>query len=111
MIDIPTILKQLDVWKETSTTAILPRKEESAQKVPPGGKVPVIRVGDSVTWHSPLFGRITGGPVLRVDANRYELIHPLTGEKVSLPLSWIGPPEKQTTSSLGASTEKVRTLP
>lgn len=66
MIDIPTIL---------------PQKELSV------GKVPGIREGDSVTWHSPLFGRITGGPVLRVDENRYELIHPLTGEKVSLPRS------------------------
>jgi hypothetical protein len=111
MIDIQTILKQLDVRKETATTANLPRKEAASQKEPPEGKVPGIRVGDSVTWHSPLFGRITGGPVLRVDENRYELIHPLTGEKVSLPLSWIGPPEKQATSSPGASSEKARMLP
>lgn len=112
MIDIPRILKQLDVRKETATMAILPRKEQVAQKEPPESKASEIRVGDCVTWHSPLFGRITAGPVLRVEENRYELIHPLTGEKVSLPLSWIGPPEKQqATSSLGASSQKARTLP
>ena len=55
-------------------------------------KEPGIQKGDTVIWNSPLFGCLSAGPVLAVDKRHYELIHPLTGERVSLPLAWVGPP-------------------
>lgn len=42
-----------------------------------------------VAWTSPLFGRIEGGPVLEMDETTFSLIHPLTGERVTLSKEWL----------------------
>lgn len=41
-----------------------------------------------VAWDSPLFGRLEA-PVLSRDFDSFTLIHPLTGETVTLPNEWL----------------------
>jgi len=45
--------------------------------------------GDIATWESPLFGKLSGGPVLELTETTFTLIHPLTGEKVTLSREWL----------------------
>lgn len=44
---------------------------------------------EKVSWESPLFGKMTGGPVLEMDETTFSLVHPLTGEKVVLSREWL----------------------
>lgn len=44
---------------------------------------------ERVTWKSPLFGHLEGGPVLEMTETHFSLIHPLTGERVTLPREWL----------------------
>ena len=43
---------------------------------------------DRVTWDSPLFGRLEA-PIISQDFDSFTLIHPLSGETVTLPGEWI----------------------
>lgn len=45
--------------------------------------------GDIATWESPLFGKLSGGPVLETTETTFSLIHPLTGERVTLSKEWL----------------------
>ncbi len=42
-----------------------------------------------LAWNSPLFGRLEAGPVLEMDETTFSLIHPLTGERVTLSREWL----------------------
>lgn len=42
-----------------------------------------------VDWESPLFGRLSGGPVLELTETTFTLVHPLTGERVTLSREWL----------------------
>ncbi|MHB1286477.1 MAG: hypothetical protein ACYCYP_07945 [Leptospirales bacterium] len=44
---------------------------------------------ERVSWESPLFGKLTAGPVLEMGETTFSLIHPLTGEKVVLSREWL----------------------
>ncbi len=44
---------------------------------------------ERVSWESPLFGRIEGGPVLEQGPDTFTLRHPLTQEIVELPNEWL----------------------
>lgn len=44
---------------------------------------------ERVSWESPLFGRLSAGPVLEMTETHFSLIHPLTGEKVVLSREWL----------------------
>ena len=43
---------------------------------------------ETVTWESPIFGRLEA-PLIDHDADSFSLIHPLTGEAVTLPKEWL----------------------
>lgn len=43
---------------------------------------------DRVTWNSPLFGPLEA-PLLEKGPTHFRLIHPLTGETVTLPNEWL----------------------
>lgn len=43
---------------------------------------------ETVTWESPIFGQLEA-PVLSRDFDSFSLIHPLTGETVTLPNEWL----------------------
>jgi len=44
---------------------------------------------ESVDWESPLFGKLSGGPVLEMTETTFTLVHPLTGEIVTLSKEWL----------------------
>ena len=44
---------------------------------------------ERVIWESPVFGRLSGGPVLEMTETTFTLVHPLTGEKVTLSREWL----------------------
>ncbi|MHB8421663.1 MAG: hypothetical protein ACYDAM_02670 [Leptospirales bacterium] len=48
-----------------------------------------LEAGDIATWESPLFGKLSGGTVLEMSETIFTLIHPLTGEKVTLSREWL----------------------
>lgn len=46
-------------------------------------------VGDKVEWKSPIFGTLSGGPVLEVTKRTFLLLHPLAGGNVLIPKEWL----------------------
>lgn len=44
---------------------------------------------EKVAWTSPLFGRLEAGPILEMGETTFSLIHPLTGERVTLSREWL----------------------
>ena len=44
---------------------------------------------ERVDWESPVFGKLSGGPVLEMSETTFTLIHPLTGERVTLSKEWL----------------------
>lgn len=48
----------------------------------------VVDTQETVRWDSPLFGCLEG-PVLEMGETTFTLVHPLTGERVTLPNDWL----------------------
>lgn len=58
-------------------------------EIPPKEEVHPEPLPAQVDWESPLFGKLSGGPVLEMTETTFSLIHPLTGEKVTLSREWL----------------------
>ncbi|MHB1934823.1 MAG: hypothetical protein ACYCR5_10690 [Leptospirillum sp.] len=78
----------------TAKTAIIatatPPKEE--MEIPYSDPVSTLEpepLPDHVDRESVLFGKLTGGPVLEMSETTFTLIHPLTGERVTLSKEWL----------------------
>ncbi len=47
------------------------------------------KLPERVSWNSPIFGELSGGPVLEMGETTFTLKHPLTGEIVNLSKKWL----------------------
>jgi len=90
-----TVLKPIRV-KSTGETflpgAVVDREREKIEAWAARGLVrikPDQALPERVDWESPVFGRLSGGPVLEMGETTFTLIHPLTGEKVTLSREWL----------------------
>ena len=79
--------KTISVVFDGSPSPIPESKNEETQ-IPPTEpeKEPL---PESVSWESPLFGRLEAGPVLEQGPDTFSLRHPLTQEIVELPNEWL----------------------
>lgn len=68
--------------------ATQPGREETGLKTANPGH------SDTVAWNSPIFG-ILEAPILSRDFASFTLLHPLTGEVVTLPNEWIASLEER----------------
>jgi len=90
-----TVLKPIRV-KSTGETflpgAVVDREREKIEAWAEKGLVRIKTdqaFPQSVEWESPLFGKLSGGPVLSMTETTFTLVHPLTGEKVTLSKEWL----------------------
>ena len=74
------------VAKVAKLAVATPRNEKSEIPSPEPGKD---SLSDRVSWESPLFGKLSAGPVLEHGPDTFTLRHPLTQEIVELPNEWL----------------------
>jgi len=65
--------------------------------------LPNCHVGGAVEWKSPIFGTLSGDPVIEVGEGTFTLVHPLTGRNVLIPKEWLVEGEKNGISSRSPS--------
>jgi len=88
VIDLPE--EKALAWAEKGLVSIEPDQTERDQPIPEAGhKTQIQALPERVDWESPAFGRLSGGPVLEMSETTFTLIHPLTGEKVTLSKEWL----------------------
>ncbi|MHB8421526.1 MAG: hypothetical protein ACYDAM_01980 [Leptospirales bacterium] len=86
-MDLDELLDELLERSELSPTPSRSRSEDpGADPVSTPEPEPI---PDRVDWESPVFGKLSGGPVLEMSETTFTLIHPLTGEIVTLSKEWL----------------------
>ena len=85
---------------ETASPDIPSRPDQApGQATPPGREEAGLKTANpghsaAVTWNSPIFG-ILEAPILSRDFASFTLLHPLTGEVVTLPNEWLASLEER----------------
>ncbi len=62
---------------------------EPEKTPPPAVNIPELKPGSTITWFSPLFGRLSGELLAVLDDGKIEVFHPLTDKLVKIPSAWV----------------------